>query len=439
MHTYRVLTAAAVGGILASSALGAGDPTVEALQQRVTDMERTIRTLERQVAPDAPLSEARAAEVRALVADLVSDADQRATFQGSGSTSGFDGGFFIASPDGNFKLKMNGQIQIRYVWTSQDDSPTDDHRAGFENRRTKLKFKGHVVDPTWEYGITMAFSNSDGAAGLEDAFIMKDLENGWTIKVGQFKLPFLREELVSSSAQQAVERSLVNERFNQDFAQGIELGWEANDQWHFAFDFSDGFGSRNTRAASANTTDTEYAFTARAEYLASGSWKQFKDLSAARGQETGVLLGAAAHYQKDDFGNSAGPEVERFTWTVDASAEFDGWNLFGYVVGNHLSADGAADSDQFGVVVQGGVYLSEALEVFARYEWGDDDSSADDLSVITVGLNQHYNTYLKASVDFGYALNEVTGSWDSDSAGWRTDGAGQDGQFVARAQIQLLF
>ena len=56
--------------------------------------------------------------------------------------------------------------------------------------------------------------------------------NGWKLRFGQFKAPFMREELVSSSRQQTAERSLVNEEFNQDRSQGVELSLE-QDQMRF--------------------------------------------------------------------------------------------------------------------------------------------------------------------------------------------------------------
>jgi hypothetical protein len=45
----------------------------------------------------------------------------------------------------------------------------------------------------------------------------------------------------------------------------------------------------------------------------------------------------------------------------------------------------------------------------------------------------------KLTVDVGYSFDEVTTAWRSTSSGWLTDTAGEEGQFVLRSQIQLLF
>ena len=45
-------------------------------------------------------------------------------------TSGHDQNFFIASPDGNFRLNLEGQIQVRYAYGGSSATC----RAGWEAR-----------------------------------------------------------------------------------------------------------------------------------------------------------------------------------------------------------------------------------------------------------------------------------------------------------------
>ena len=51
--------------------------------------------------------------------------------------------------------------------------------------------------------------------------------NGWKAQWGQFKLPLLREELVSDGKQLAADRSIPNALFTQGYSQGIQLGYDA--------------------------------------------------------------------------------------------------------------------------------------------------------------------------------------------------------------------
>ncbi len=72
---------------------------------------------------DKWLTEARAAEIRTLVSDVLADSETRSSLQGSGATAGYDDGFFMASPDGNWKFKINVLDQVRFVY-NQNNQPT---------------------------------------------------------------------------------------------------------------------------------------------------------------------------------------------------------------------------------------------------------------------------------------------------------------------------
>ncbi|MGA1267152.1 MAG: porin, partial [Phycisphaerales bacterium] len=202
---------------------------------QIADLKKEIAELKAQNG-DKWLTEQRASEIRSVVQDVLSDADTRASLQAAQATAGWNKGFFLASPDGNFKLNVGGQLQTRwaYNWMSNRDmnnstgGGTSFSQAGvskaaygFEVRRAKLEFSGHVVDPSWQYAVTLAYQqffgqndspasanfaggggvsqgdNFAGGIGLENAYIKKDLGNGFSVQVGQFKSPFLREWLVS--------------------------------------------------------------------------------------------------------------------------------------------------------------------------------------------------------------------------------------------------
>ena len=77
-------------------------------------------------------------EVRAIVAEMVADADERSSLL-AGGTAGHDGGFYLASDDGAFKLGINGFVQFRYYAGFRDEDNTvgdaDDFSSGFQMRR----------------------------------------------------------------------------------------------------------------------------------------------------------------------------------------------------------------------------------------------------------------------------------------------------------------
>ena len=424
---------------------------IEELSHRVGNLENVINDL-RQAQGDDWLTAQRADEIRNLVHDVIADADRRTSLLQNGLSAGWDNGFFLGSADGNFNLRISGLIQMRYVYNSQDNSPDDDNRAGFEMRRTKINLKGNVIDPTIRYAIQLSASRDGGDFSVTDSYLVKEFDNDWTLRGGQFKPPFMREELVSSSRQLAADRSLVNEEFNQDRAQGVELAYR-NHSFGGAVMFHDGFNSDNTQAVDEQT---EYALTARGEYLVAGNWKQFKDFTSFNGEEFALLIGVAVHVEADEYGTGDGlfvdadadgdddtpndAEVQTTAFTLDATAKFDGANAFAAFIYRNLD-NGATDMDQYGFVVQGGVFVTDDWEAFARYEWSDlDTAGTQDLSVLTIGVNRYWSKHaLKWTTDLGFAFNEVSSAFSSSGTGWRTDTAGEDGQMVLRSQIQLLF
>jgi hypothetical protein len=414
-----------------------------ALKARVEAQDRQIDQLLEQ-SGEQWLTQRRAEDIRALVHDVLADADTRASLLNSGITAGWDNNFFLSSADGNFLLQVLGEFQFRFDYNHQEDSPDDDTRYGFENTRTRLKFTGHVVNPKWVYMIAGDFDRSGGAFSLLDAYIGYVPGNGWTFLAGQFRVPMLREFLVTEVNQLAIERSLVHQEFTAGRTQGVAADWRG-DIFHVVAGFTDGHPATGGFNTPALVTNTDYALTARGEALLKGEWSQFSEFTSYRGDELGIMVGAAGHYQMGESGTPA-DELEVFQWTVDASAEFGGANLFAYFVGRHLDSS-LLSLDQYGFVLQGGWFFNETWELFARYEWGDDDLTSEDLSVVTAGVNKYFSKQqLKWSADVGVGLNEVTTTWGSGFIGsggsiaaWRTDSPGSDTQIVIRTQMQLLF
>ena len=472
---------------------------IEELRQQNAAMAQKIEKLERVATDDgAWLTEERTNQIRSLVQDVLADADTRSSLQSDGATAGWNKGFFLASPDGAYRLNIKGHIQFRWVF-NQRSVPTGslatgsatgpESNYGFENRRTRLVFSGTIIDPSLSYEIKPVWNRSATSGSttqvngsIEDIWVQKAFDGGLAIKAGQFKAPYLREELVSSSAQLAVERSLVNELFTMKFVQGIQVEWE---QEMFRLQ---GFYGDSGRANGVNvvstaataggyagsfetdfqTNQTAYALAGRAEYKAAGTWKQFKDFNSYRGDEFGLLFGLGGMGQNLRGNGIAQSASSMWGITGDVTANFGGWNVFAYGVyrGVTLGApvmtrSGSMEEQlgQYGFVVQSGVFVLDDLELFGRYEYGNLDTdqyrttansreaSLGRLSVATIGFNLFpmgvANKDLKWTTDFGFALMPV-GDFASSGADWKSDATEANGQssnhqFVLRSQIQLTF
>ena len=428
---------------------------------------------------DQALTEQRAAEIRGIVQDILADVDMRASLQDAGLTAGWDNGhFFLQDPYGRFRLQLEGHLQFRFVYNYNGSAqPQDNFRYGFENTRTRMTFRGHAFDETWTYLIRTDFTRNEPALvqGLEflrDAWIRKQFTESFSVRAGQFKLPFNREELVGPEYQLAVERSGVNESLNIGRSQGIELLWNWQSS-RFAFVFSDGgadelggipglFAGGNSRDVLGNQAtlpnptntpalfeDTEWAFTARYEYLIAGSFIQFRDFTSPIDEAFGMMVGFGAHIQEDEANFSRTPGQVRREWyayTADLSVEWGGANAFASFIHHYAPNDrqGRGPQNFFGVVVQGGMYLTPEWEVFGRQEWGrirTDSFSTQDYWLLTLGMNYYIDGHdLKWTTDVGFAFNEVDLFWDFELVGTRGTQGGQTApQTVVRTQLQLVF
>ncbi len=451
----RLLTLV-VGTVIGANSAWAADAPVRAshaqaehdeLVRRLDRIEAGLQRLETNQT-DQRLSRRRADEIRALVSDMLADADERTTLKDTDLTGGWDDDFFLQSADGNFRLEVSGQVQTRYVWNRrQPSSGTLDTRWGFEVRRAKVKIDGHLISPDLGYTVGMAESPARGFV-LQSFNVRYRLSDTLLALVGRARPPLLREEQMSSKRQLAAERSLVSKAFAQTRTVGMMLRYR-DDLFRVAAGIMDASVSNQDPSAPLDELVGQLApgdrwrASVRAEVLLRGRWKELDDFSSFPGDTPTVSLGTGVMLQWEDL-LPIGPIVLNNTnllrWTADITVELGGSSFFAYVVGNHVDEKTKRILHQLGAVAQAGVFVNDDWELFGRYEAGNTDGVGEELSVLTVGANRFFSEHeLKWTMDVGYGFNPVDGFWSSRRSGWLRDDTGESGQIVVRMQMQLLF
>ncbi len=383
------------------------------------------------------LNERRAEEVKALVREVLADADTRASMQEGGINAGYNRGFFLASTDGKFRLNVGGQVQFRYIANLRNDSPGDDFESGFQLRRTKLRFSGHVADPKIGYTIVTAYDRNTGNGAMEEVKLTYQLTDQLTLEAGRYKTPFMREELISSSRQLTVERSYFNEVFTAGFSEGLGLVWNPAENLRVSGMINDGFRQGETGAAKDfHNDDTDFGAAARIDYKIAGKWSQNGDTSSWSGDDFAAFVGAAVYYDKAD-GNSNTYHYE-VGYTVDALVKTKGLGIYGAFAGYNVDGDnGAADIDAWGAMVQVSyMVVPDKFEPFARLEYMKFNSQ-DEIKIATAGFNYYLKKHdAKFTLDAVWALDPIGGQ---SGLGLLGDAAGEDNQVAIRGQFQLLF
>lgn len=400
---------------------------------------------------------------RAYASEIRSDAQTRSSLLG-------------ASNGANLNVEV--MTQFRYMFNSRDELTAgalgdNDTTVGFDTPRTQLRLSG-AVDGTDISGLVVidfgAAENgtAQGTANLLVAQGAWSLDDNWTLLFGQWHNPVLGSENFAPEHTLAADKSFTNEFFNVGYTQGVALAY-GSDNFKFVGALADGaeyvtnFGSVSNSAFNG-AGENDFGITGRVDWLVEGTWDQFADATSWRGSNYGVKIGGGAHWQTQGdtnpsvpAGAPAGFEDRTVTfWTLDAQVEGDGWNVFGEYVGHRVETNATTDVDftNHGFILQGGMFFTDQVEGFARYDVVQLDdvlvaAGTDDLyQTVTVGMNYYFvpeSHAAKFTLDAAFALDESTnmdaifggvGSNDPSATGLL---GLSDSEFVLRAQMTLVF
>jgi phosphate-selective porin len=454
----------ALPAILAGSALIAGARAFAADPATTQDVQQQLQALQAKV---AQLEAQQQQSDQATVKSVLTDAEKRSQLMADSVdiTSGYDKGFFIQSADKTFTFKPGIVLQLRNATTWREDAKnggtSDDLQNGFEIRRFKLQASGNAYGPDVTYGLQLTNNRNTAAIEVDDIWVQYMFAPHYGLKAGQFKGPFNREELISDSAQLAVERSLLNDVLGGGLtgprSQGVSFlggfGGEnySKDAVHYEVMLNDGDGTPNTdwRDTSGTTPDTraDWGSIARIDYKAFGSWSDLGKFSAKNSKENLLVFGGAV-----SASGNPGANVYRFTGDVLYQGLNGKLDLYGAAIGSYSdirTASATAEDSRldYGGIVQVGYLVNPAWEPFARADmvWIDDDFVAagaggdNGFPEFTVGVNYYMGkdgaafNKAKLTIDATYLPSGTPG----DRTGANELASGGKNEIVVRAQLQF--
>ena len=135
-----------------------------------------------------------------------------------------DKGFWVGTADGNNLLHAEIRLQFRYSYPF-DVNPVDfqdfegPDQSTFKINRARIKIGGHGYRPWLKY----YFEYELAAGALLDLRFMLEKLPELSLKVGQWKVHYNRERIISSGKQQMVERSIITRPFTVDRQTGVDL------------------------------------------------------------------------------------------------------------------------------------------------------------------------------------------------------------------------
>ncbi|MGH7800342.1 MAG: porin [Thermodesulfobacteriota bacterium] len=374
-------------------------------------------------------------------------------------------GFTIRTKDGNFSLNMRLRAQFQF---SVNDTTDEDTATSFRVRRLRFYWIGNAFRPWFEYYIQVSADSSfsgqqqNSDLQLRDAYFNAAYEKKAVPRVGQFKVPFNREELNSSSELQLVERSIVNEQFSLARDVGTALYGLFGNYVTYGIGIFNGDG-RNEASLDSNMLyvgrvmltpccgELKYAnssFPIGGDYKIEPNFGENKVLIAI-GAAVAGMEGLNTTTKSPDntelinrFGEIGIAEGDFEQFTADINVKYEGFSLEGEYDARWIQPGQAADPavppvttstvfDQ-GFRVQGGVFLLPKLvEVAGRFAYIDFDTEVpgpDKDWEITPGLNFYMSRShkWKIQLSYSYIKNEFTDSSDIN-------------ENIFRAQLQAYF
>lgn len=406
----------------------------------------------------------------------------------------------LASMHGRAPMSMTPSLllQTRYNINFRNNPAFfDDSRietVGFSIPRAQLRLDANIANEQLLARVAFDFGDAEGRRGrgrpdqgipgstgspqLREAWAQYNFsgrQSGYYLKVGQFRSTLIYEESIAPEFQLAAERTVTNEFFAPGNTQGIALGYVGADiAWEVSFNSGIKYLGIREPANSAfdSPFEADAGVTARVDWKIQGDWSRFEDFTSWRGENPAARAGVGGHWQRQGDTNPTGSspdflfgdtiDISNITWTVDGSYKSDGWHAFVAYMGHRIEYEYPIQTIilvQHGIVAQAGMFFTDDLEGFARFDAMRLDKTLTDgfgtdqrnHYYLTAGMNWYITPFshaAKFTFDVTTALRK-SDTLDAGSLGGNSmffpdptvtgllGGSGEE--WMIRAQLQFLF
>jgi phosphate-selective porin len=334
------------------------------------------------------------------------------------------------SPDGKWSLGLRGELQARVETYNSDDDAQDD--SNFSVPRARLTTEGTAGAPNVKYKLTIDASTTskdvdpavDTPASVRDAYIDWGFTRQDSFRMGQFKFPFGREMLMSTTQLNLVDISIAATEFSPNYEPGAMLQGYLGDQlleYQLAAANGEGRGKNNTAGDDIDGLREGVRVVWNPLGPVKNEGPAFQTMPD---DTTRASLGVAYMRNHDSSGlNTATVGADTTTRDIEASFYSGGFSLLAELYRRDGDTPTGSADDTGSTVQAGWFFLPETWEVVARYS-DVDYQTKDDSEEHTIGLN--------------YYVDKNNGKWQIDLSKLDNQGTTADATRV-RLQYQVLF
>jgi hypothetical protein len=239
-------------------------------------------------------------------------------------------GFELESDDGDFLIQIQSRLQFRLAYPGDADPLTledfeDPDQLLLRVNRARLKIGGHGHRPWLKYFFEYELAQSN----LLDFRFMLERYEGARVKIGQWKIHYNRERVISSGKQQMMDRSLINRPFTLDRQQGIAFYGRLRAR--SATDFSYWLSMlTGTGRGSRVNDDGQLMWMGRLQWNPLGRVVPFSGSDPGRTEDPALLVGLAAVTNRSPytrFSQDGGGQLEGFEEEVAGQYRVSQWML----------------------------------------------------------------------------------------------------------------
>ncbi len=363
---------------------------------------------------------------------------------------GYKKGFYFRTRDDKFFMRMTGRIQMRYGYEDRDNVSGEEDDSSFRLRRARLKWDGYAYKH-FKYKIELALKSQgtkSTSSSDKDKAKAVELIDWWAeykkypfakIRFGQWKVPFNRQRVVSSSKLQMIDRASSQ----NEFTMGRQVGaMVSGNLFGKKLEYYAGMFNGNGRNETENDNN-EHLYILRASYNPFGGYgkgigEQISDLDWSETPKAHISGAIAFDNAADesitlDSGKVSMADVDRTSVVAEYGFKYKGFSTSAEAYWRHYDDIGGKSIIDKGFFVQGGCFLiPKHLEVAARYSLVNFDNrrEADAVRETTIGVNYFFKGQgKKLQFNFIRIDNEFPTSVSSSD----------DIDYLYRMQFQLAF
>ena len=293
-----------------------------------------------------------------------------------------------------FTWDLSGYIQPRYTQVDPDD---ETFTGSFGVRRARITVRG---DAHTNFAYLLQIDFAGASTRMVDGWIARRFTPLFTVTAGQAKAPFGRQQLISDSGLQFVDRGILDPRFNPARQPGV---WVSGGVAEAQLTYSAGIF--NGEGMNVANTDKDFMRVARVQWTPLGSYA-LEESALDFPEDPRLALGLAV--LSTTVGTTTPYDAIR--GGGEAAFKFGGFSAAAEYVQERLTS-GGTQIDTHGWYGQAGFVVRAGYEVALRYSTIDPDAPSAtnaDQKEKGVGVNRYFEGHaMKISADVLQLDSEV--------------------------------